>query len=58
MSELKLDIAHSALLVMDLQTPVVEQYAVGQDSLLAATAGAYRRIAGASTGRPRPRQRS
>lgn len=39
MSELKLDIAHSALLVMDFQTPVVERYAVGQDSLLAATAG-------------------
>jgi hypothetical protein len=36
---LKLDIAHSALLVMDFQTPVVERYAVGQDSLLAATAG-------------------
>jgi hypothetical protein len=39
MSELKLDIAHSAiahsaLLVMDFQTPVVERYAVGQDSLL------------------------
>jgi len=40
MSELKLDIAHSALLVMDFKTPVVEHYAVGQDSLLAATAGA------------------
>jgi nicotinamidase-related amidase len=39
MSDLKLDIAHSALLVMDFQTPVVEHYAVGQDSLLAATAG-------------------
>jgi nicotinamidase-related amidase len=38
--ELKLDIAHSALLVMDFQTPVVEHYAVGQDSLLTATAGA------------------
>jgi nicotinamidase-related amidase len=40
MSGLKLDIAHSALLVMDFQTPVVERYAVGQDNLLAATARA------------------
>jgi nicotinamidase-related amidase len=40
MSEFKLDVAHSALLVMDFQTSVVERYAVGQDSLLAATAGA------------------
>jgi hypothetical protein len=38
MSELTLDVAHSALLVMDFQTPIVERYAVGQDSLLAATA--------------------
>lgn len=38
MPDLKLDIAHSALLVMDFQTVVVEGYAVDQDSLLAATA--------------------
>ena len=30
MSELKLGIAHSALLLMDFQTPVVERYAVGR----------------------------
>ena len=39
MSDLKLDIAHSALLVMDFQTGVVEGYAVDQDRLLAATDG-------------------
>jgi nicotinamidase-related amidase len=39
MSDLKLDIAHSALLVMDFQTAVVEGYAVDQDRLLAATGG-------------------
>lgn len=37
MSDLKLDIAHSALLVMDFQTDVVEGYAVDQDRLLAVT---------------------
>jgi len=40
MSELKLDVAHSALLVMDFQTPIVERYAAGKDSLLDATAAA------------------
>jgi nicotinamidase-related amidase len=39
MSDLKLDVAHSALLVMDFQTEVVEGYAVDQDRLLAATEG-------------------
>jgi nicotinamidase-related amidase len=39
MSDLKLDIARSALLVMDFQTAVVEGYAVDQDRLLAATEG-------------------
>lgn len=40
MAELKLDVARSALLVMDFQTPVVERFAAGQDTLLTATAGA------------------
>jgi nicotinamidase-related amidase len=40
MADLQLDVAHSALLVMDFQTPVVERYAVDQDALLAATAEA------------------
>jgi len=39
MSDLKLDTAHCALLVMDFQTEVVEGYAVDQDRLLAATEG-------------------
>jgi nicotinamidase-related amidase len=39
MSDLKLDSAHSALLVMDFQTAVVEGYAVDQERLLAATDG-------------------
>lgn len=38
MSELKLDVAHSAFLVMDFQSPIVERFTVGQDELLAATA--------------------
>ena len=36
---MKLDATRSALLVMDFQTPIVERHAVGQDELLAATAG-------------------
>ena len=39
-TELKLDPSHSALLVMDFQVPIVERFAVGQDSLLKATAAA------------------
>jgi nicotinamidase-related amidase len=38
MAEPMLDVARSALLVMDFQTPVVEHYATGQDALLASTA--------------------
>jgi nicotinamidase-related amidase len=40
MSELKLNAAHSALLVMDFQIPIVERFAADRDVLLAATAGA------------------
>jgi nicotinamidase-related amidase len=36
---MELDIAHSALLVMDFQTKVVEGYVVDQDRLLSATDG-------------------
>jgi len=39
MSELTLDPARSALLVMDFQTPIVARYADAQDTLLATTAG-------------------
>ncbi|HEY3694420.1 isochorismatase family cysteine hydrolase [Phenylobacterium sp.] len=39
MSELALDAARSALLVMDLQTRVLDNYADGQEALLAAAAG-------------------
>jgi nicotinamidase-related amidase len=39
MSNLKLDIAHSALLVMDFQTEIVEGYAVDHDRLVAAAGG-------------------
>jgi nicotinamidase-related amidase len=38
MTDLKIDTAHSALLVMDFQVPIVERFATGQDALLAATA--------------------
>lgn len=38
MSKLTLDPARSALLVMDFQTPIVERYADGQETLLATTA--------------------
>lgn len=38
MPDLKLDAAHSALLVMDFQTAIVERHAVGQAELLGATA--------------------
>jgi nicotinamidase-related amidase len=37
---LMLDVAHSALLVMNFQTQIVERYAVGHDKLLGATADA------------------
>jgi nicotinamidase-related amidase len=40
MTELQLDAARSALLVMDFQVPIVERFAAGQDALLAATAAA------------------
>lgn len=40
MTELKLDLAQSALLVMDFQTPIVDRYAAGREELLAATASA------------------
>jgi nicotinamidase-related amidase len=40
MTELKIDAARSALLVMDFQVPMVERFATGQDALLAATAQA------------------
>ncbi len=39
MSELVLDPARSALLVMDFQTAIVARYAAGRDALLTATAG-------------------
>jgi len=39
MSDLKLDAAHSALLLMDFQTPIVENYAPDREKLLAATSG-------------------
>ncbi|HEY5094121.1 MAG TPA: isochorismatase family cysteine hydrolase [Candidatus Eremiobacteraceae bacterium] len=38
MTEPKLDVARSALLVMDFQTSIVERFPAGQDELLAATA--------------------
>jgi nicotinamidase-related amidase len=38
MTDLKLDLSRSALLVMDFQVPIVERFAVSQDTLLAATA--------------------
>lgn len=40
MSELKLDTGRSALLVMDFQTPIVENHATGKEALLTATASA------------------
>jgi hypothetical protein len=40
MPELTLDVAHTALSVMNFQAPIVERYAIGQDALLAATAAA------------------
>ncbi len=39
MAELKLDPKHSALMVMDFQVPIVENYAPNKEPLLAATAG-------------------
>jgi nicotinamidase-related amidase len=42
MSELKITAAGSALVVMDFQIPIVERFAIGQDALLTATAGAIR----------------
>ena len=36
MTALKLDVAHSALLVMDFQTAIVDRYAAGREELLAA----------------------
>ncbi len=39
MAELKLDPKHSALMVMDFQLPIVENYARDKEKLLAATAG-------------------
>jgi nicotinamidase-related amidase len=39
MSGLTLDAGRSALLVMDFQTPIVENYATDKETLLAATAG-------------------
>jgi nicotinamidase-related amidase len=38
MTESKVDVAQSALLVMDFQIPIVERYAAGREKLLAATA--------------------
>jgi nicotinamidase-related amidase len=38
MSESKFDAAHSALLVMDFQSSIVERFTAGQDALLSATA--------------------
>jgi len=40
MAAFELDSAHSALLVMDFQTPIVERYATAQDVLLSGTAEA------------------
>jgi nicotinamidase-related amidase len=40
MTELRLDAARSALLVMDFQVPIVERFAIGREALLAATAAA------------------
>jgi nicotinamidase-related amidase len=40
MSEMKLDAAHSALLVMDFQTQIVERFVKDRSGLLEATAGA------------------
>jgi len=40
MTALKLDVAHSALLVMDFQTAIVDRYADGREELLAAAASA------------------
>jgi len=40
MAELQLDPKHSALMVMDFQIPIVENYAADKERLLAATAGA------------------
>jgi nicotinamidase-related amidase len=40
MTELHLDAARSALLVMDFQAPIVERFADGREALLAATAAA------------------
>lgn len=40
MNEFKIDVAQSALLVMDFQTPIVERFAEGREKLLAATAAA------------------
>jgi nicotinamidase-related amidase len=41
-SDLNIDTARSALLVMDFQVPIVERFAIGQDALLTATAAAIR----------------
>jgi len=38
--DVSLDVARSALLVMDFQTPIVERYSNGQEALLSATAAA------------------
>jgi len=40
MTDLRIDAGRSALLVMDFQTAILERIAVGQEGLLAATAGA------------------
>jgi nicotinamidase-related amidase len=40
MTEFKIEPAHSALLVMDFQIPIVERYAAGREKLLASTAEA------------------
>lgn len=40
MTDVKLDSARSALLIMDFQVPIVERFATGQDALLSATAAA------------------
>ena len=40
MTEFKIEAAHSVLLVMDFQIPIVERYAAGREKLLASTAAA------------------
>jgi hypothetical protein len=41
MADLRIDAKHSALLVMDFQTAIVERFAHRQDALLEATAKAF-----------------